>query len=274
MNWLIPYAETTGYRRLVTPGKEMQQIGLGLINLAPGGQVELATDEAEAVLVILAGTCTVEVDGVTYAGLGARRDPFSGRATSVYVPRESQYRVTNTGNYGMEIAVVTARAERKFPAFVVRPEEVAVNHRGALNYQREVHDIVVDNAEGRVDRIVVGETFSFPGHWSSYPPHKHDTYNPPFESEMEEIYHFRIKPSNGFAAQFVYTGDNRVRQAYMIGNGDSVILPYGYHPVAAAPGYQVYYLWVMAGERGRKLTPCDDPNHAWISNVAPMLRGK
>ncbi|MBM3216593.1 5-deoxy-glucuronate isomerase, partial [Candidatus Poribacteria bacterium] len=35
------------------------------------------------------------------------------------------------------------------------------------------------------------------------------------------------------------------------------------HPVAAAPGYELYYLWMLAGDR-RKLIPYDDPQHAWV----------
>jgi 5-deoxy-glucuronate isomerase len=36
----------------------------------------------------------------------------------------------------------------------------------------------------------------------------------------------------------------------------------GYHPVAAAPGYALYYLWIMAGE-GHQPIPYFDPAHAW-----------
>ena len=49
----------------------------------------------------------------------------------------------------------------------------------------------------------------------------------------------------------------------MVHDGYVVSIPSGYHPVAAAPGYELYYLWVMAGE-GRELAPYFDPQHAWV----------
>lgn len=267
MNRLYPHAETTGYREIVIPGNSTKYTGLGLIRLNPGAGFETRTLDKEVALVILGGTCTVETEGLVYENLGSRKDVFSGRATAVYVPKDSRYKVTETSEQEVEIAVLSAVAEKKYSPFVVRPGEVVVNHRGALNYQRQVHDIIVANGEGRVDRIIVGETLSYPGHWSSYPPHKHDNHNPPFENKMEEIYHFRYKPREGFGAQFIYTGNGRVREAYMVKDGDTVAIPFGYHPVAAAPGHQVYYLWVLAGNLGRQLAPKDDPDFAWINNA-------
>lgn len=271
MKYLYSHEETAGYREIVAPGNQTKHTGLGLIKLGPLAAFEGETRDREAVLVMLKGNCRAKVGGANFDHL-ARKEVFSGRATAVYVPRNSRYKITETSGREAEVAVLTAVAEKAYEPFVVRPEEVVVNHRGALNYQRDVHDIIVENGEGRVDRIVVGETFAYPGQWSSYPPHKHDTYNPPAESEMEEIYHFRIKPREGFAAQLIYTNDGSVREAYMVKDGDTVAIPAGYHPVAAAPGYQVYYLWVLSGNRGRQLMMNDDPSFAWINNVAPMLK--
>ena len=47
--------------------------------------------------------------------------------------------------------------------------------------------------------------------------------------------------------------------------GDTVLIPYGYHgPSMAAPGYDMYYLNVMAGPGERAWRFGDDPAHAWI----------
>ncbi len=271
MKYLFPHEKMAGYREIVAPGKQTKNTGFGLIQLGPSDTFEAETLDREVVLVILKGNCLAKAGNVTFDHL-ARKDVFSGRATAVYVPRSSRYKITETAGQEAEVAVLTAAAGKAYEPFVVRPEEIVVNHRGALNYQRDVHDIIVENGEGRVDRIVVGETFTYPGQWSSYPPHKHDTYNPPAETEMEEIYHFKMKPREGFAAQLIYISDGSVREAYMVSDGDTVAIPVGYHPVAAAPGYQLYYLWVLSGNRGRQLIMNDDPNFAWISNVAPMLK--
>ena len=31
-----------------------------------------------------------------------------------------------------------------------------------------------------------------------------------------------------------------------------------------------FHLWVMAGVDTRQLTPCDDPDHAWVKAVEKM----
>ena len=50
----------------------------------------------------------------------------------------------------------------------------------------------------------------------------------------------------------------------MVEEGDSMVLPRGYHPVVAAPGYSLYYLWVLAGEENSYGAWSDDPAHKWI----------
>jgi 5-deoxy-glucuronate isomerase len=44
------------------------------------------------------------------------------------------------------------------------------------------------------------------------------------------------------------------------------LVPFGYHgPAAAAPGYDLYYLNVMAGpDAERQWLIADDPAHAWV----------
>lgn len=272
MKYFYPYEESKGYKQVVKAGKDLEFCGLGLINLEKGQSYEGKSGNEELVLVILSGKCHIKVNDREFKDLGERKDVFSGKPTAVYVPINSTYSVKEAQGYGVEIAITSSIAEKQFEPFVVKPEEVVNNHRGLLNYQREVNDIVVDNAEGKVHRIVVGETISYPGQWSSYPSHKHDEYNPPLEAKMEEVYHFRIKPQEGFGIQVLYNDDLSLREAYMLKDKDTIIIPEGYHPVASAPGFQVYYLWVMAGDYGRKLVPNDDPKLSWLNNIGPMLK--
>ena len=81
---------------------------------------------------------------------------------------------------------------------------------------------------------MVGETFNPPGHWSSFPPHKHDGKNG--EPFLEEVYHFRVSPAHGFGHQMLYTDDGE-SVTHQVRDGDAVLLPYGYHPVSSPPGY-------------------------------------
>ena len=110
---------------------------------------------------------------------------------------------------------------------------------------------------------MVGETFNPPGNWSSYPPHKHDGKDG--EPTLEEVYYFTIDPPQGFGQQILYTNDGE-SASHSVRDGDTVLLPYGYHPVSASPGYRLCYLWGMAGEQ-RKLALHEDPAHKWIHDA-------
>lgn len=268
--------DNKGYQEVVDKEAGLELIGFDLIRLEPGENAVYESEEYEIGLVILQGTCSVKVDDVTFDKLGSRRSVFGrsvfdGKPTTVYVPRDSKYEVTATGSMMLEIGVCKVKARKKYEAFVIDAGDVTTEHRGKLNWQRDVNDIITSKYEGKVDRIVLGETYSMPGQWSSYPSHKHDTDNLPFEVNMEEIYHFKVNPGQGFGIQVMYSDDMSLRESYIIKNGDSVAIKNGYHPVAAAPGYQVYYLWVMAGVDTRQLTPCDDPDHAWVKAVEKMV---
>ena len=87
------------------------------------------------------------------------------------------------------------------------------------------------------------------------------------EVELEEIYYFQVRDPKGLAYQRVYgTKDRPVDVLAEVGAGDVVLVPHGWHgPSIAAPGYDLYYLNVMAGPAAdREWLFCDDPAHAWI----------
>ena len=62
--------------------------------------------------------------------------------------------------------------------------------------------------------------------------------------------------------QLVYTDDRSLNEAVQVRDGDLVLVPRGYHPVVAGPGYDLYYLNVMAGPHRRWLVTTD-PDHRW-----------
>ena len=250
----------SGYSHLLGPDHpDLSYIDFGLLSLADGEQWERTLEGLESVLVILGGRCDVEVDGQKWCDIGAREDVFGGKATAVYCPANSVCRAV--AREGVRIAVCSARANKGGKAALIPPEKVRVRAVGAGTFERAVHDIAVPgNVDG--ERIMVGETYNPPGRWSSYPPHKHDAHNPPQESDLEEVYYFRVNPSQGFGIQRVY-GDG-FDETYAVRDGDVVTIARGYHPGAAAPGYELYYLWVLAGEH-RIMHLCDDPQHGWVS---------
>ncbi|MBQ4537696.1 MAG: 5-deoxy-glucuronate isomerase [Lachnospiraceae bacterium] len=263
--------EGFGYMEVVTKEAGLEVIGFDLIRLQPGESVTANSGEFELGLVIISGNCNVSAEGFAANDLGKRRNVFDGKPTTVYMPKDTEYMVVANDFGVLEIGVCKVKADKKYAPFVVLPEDIVKEHRGKLNWQRDVNDIITSKYEGKVDKIVLGETYGCAGQWSSYPSHKHDTDNMPYEVNMEEIYYFKVNPGQGFGIQVMYNDDLSLRESYIVRDGDSIAIKEGYHPVAAAPGYCVYYLWVMAGNSGRRLTPCDDPNHAWVKAVEQMV---
>ena len=255
-----------GYVRFCTAGRDLAHLGFGTCLLAEGQSWAVDTGGDEFLAVILRGRVDAAAGAESWTGLGGRPSVFAGRATAVYVPPGQRLTLRAHGGAAL-VALCQAPLSpgAAVPApYVVRPEEVRVSPRGRAPFAREVHDIL---DEGRpAARLVVGETFNAPGNWSSYPPHKHDEQRPGAEARLEELYYFQLEPEQGFGAQFLYTADGSLDETHRVRQGDVTLLPRGYHPVAAAPGYALYYLWVMAGE-GRRLLPADDPAHAWVKTA-------
>ncbi|MFQ5810197.1 MAG: 5-deoxy-glucuronate isomerase, partial [Armatimonadota bacterium] len=243
-----------------------QEIGFCIARLQAGETHETRLSKAETAIVLLGGTCTVKCGDVTYERVGERPNVFAGRATAVYVPPGLPVEVIAATD--AEIAVAATPATKEGEPQLVTPDEVCVRSVGRWNWRREVQDIIGENVPA--ERLLVGETYNPPGNWSSYPPHKHDEDNLPHEVKMEEVYHFRINPPNGFGIQRIYSAkhsaDAELDETYTVRDGDTVAIPRGYHPVGAAPGYQLYYLWILSGAN-RIMRPNDDPEHAWVKAV-------
>jgi 5-deoxy-glucuronate isomerase len=118
------------------------------------------------------------------------------------------------------------------------------------------------------ERIIVCEVMCPSGNWSSFPPHKHDEERPG-ETVLEEIYYFEVDGGlhgGGVGYQRIYGSNERpINLLAEVHNGDIVLVPHGWHgPSIASPGYDMYFLNVMAGPGERAWRTCDDPAHAWI----------
>jgi 5-deoxy-glucuronate isomerase len=251
-----------GVSEIMNPkNSDSDGLELALIHPKPGEVVDAVSPGRESLLVILGGRCSVAVKGMdAWDDLGGRADVFDGVPASVYVPPGIPYRISAAG--AAEIAVLRAPAAAGGEAYAIRPSDVTVAVRGEGAWRRTVYTILDESKPAQ--RLVAGETFNDPGAWSSYPPHKHDRHDPPREAVFQEVYYFRVKPKEGFGFQRLYSPERHVESTFVVEDGDAVLIPFGYHPVAAAPGYRLYYLWALAGE-GRRLMATEDPAHAWVT---------
>jgi len=263
MNLFRPYTPKDGYTPLVKPGKDgIEFLEVGVLRLPAGGAYRSASEASEVVVVLLGGLANVTVGEVEFLSIGGRAHVFSGRATTVHIPPGCKFKVEAVG--AVEAVVAKSPSDLPGEPRLIGPEKVKVAARGKDTYERQVHDIIDANFPSK--RLLVGETFNAPGKWSSYPPHKHDTMNPPAETRMEEVYFFKVNPPQGFGFQRVYSPENHVDETFLVRDNSLVKLPFGFHPVAAAPGYHLYYLWILAGEP-RNYILYDDPDHKWVKDL-------
>ena len=225
--------------------------------LAPDQTAQFVSPDEETIIVLQEGAGTFATGARSWPV--SRSSVFAEPATGLLLPPVHQLRVDATTR--LEAVLVSTPVQAGGTPVLRRPEEVEVNTRGRDTYTREVHDIFVRDPDAR--RLMVGETFNPPGMWSSYPPHKHDGRDG--EAVLEEIYYYRVDPPQGFGQQMIYTADGE-SVTHEVRDGDLVLLPYGYHPVSAAPGYRLSYLWAIAGEQ-RKLAVYEDPAHRWVHDA-------
>ncbi|WP_327313117.1 5-deoxy-glucuronate isomerase [Streptomyces sp. NBC_01235] len=254
------------YDVLVTPESAgWGYSGLRILTLKPGEAHSLPTGDSELLVLPLEGGCTVTVTGQSFE-LAGRTGVFASVTDFAYLPSGSEALISSA--QGGLFALPSARTERSsLSARYGRKEDVPVELRGAGACSRQVNNYCLPGTF-EAEQLLVCEVLTPGGNWSSYPPHKHDEARPGEESELEEIYYFQVAgDGNGFGYQRVYgTQDRPIDVLAEVRSGDTVLIPHGWHgPSVAAPGYDLYYLNVMAGPgQERTWLICDDPAHGWV----------
>ena len=258
---LVPaHADAEGVLHDVTPESAgWTYVGFSTRQLGAGAAATAETGTRELCLVVLSGRVRVTAPGFDTGVIGERADVFSGLPWSVYLPPATRYEVSAEGD--AEVALCTAPATGKLKARVIPPGDVETLTRGKGTNTRHVRNILSETAEA--ESLLVVEVITPSGCWSSYPSHKHDQDNLPHESALEETYYHRLNPPQGFAFQRVYTDDRSLDETMTVTDRDVVLVPRGYHPCAAAHGYELYYLNVMAGPK-RIWRFHNDPAHEWL----------
>jgi len=240
---------------------ELELIKFALLRLEEDEEYLEETGKDELGIILLSGKVNIELEQKSYS-LGPRRDVFLDFAWGLYVPAQRTWKIKAEQN--SELALCYAPGPEKGEVVLISPKELVVHQRGKDHFQRRVVDIMVSQVPARY--LLIGETFNLPGQWSSYPPHRHDKHNPPEEYRLEEIYFYKLKPEQGFGLQRIYNDQRTLDKVYLVENNDLIIFKEGYHPVVSAPGYWLYYLWVLAGPV-RIMKTVDDPAHSWVHSL-------
>jgi 5-deoxy-glucuronate isomerase len=252
------------------PANPCSVLDFTLLVLSPGQEYSGETAGREILAVILGGRADIEVAGHLFADVGGRANVFSGKPHSVYLPAGAAFRVR--ARTAVEIAMPSAPSDLAVEPYLIAPEQVASGRWGAANFGRGFHQILTEIAQPDLPaaRLIVGETFTPSGNWSTFPPHRHTYDNLPAEAQHEEGYYFRVNPGDGFGISRVYT-DEGYEENFTARNHSVQLMPHGYHTVVSAPGYTTYYLWFLGGT-GRVQGATEDADLAWVGRTVPLLR--
>ncbi len=247
-------------RTLTRAGEETEHIDLALADIAAGDALSLESG-GETAVVVLSGRLEAAADGTALGAAGGRGSVFEGPGDTVYAPPGVALALEASGGPAQVAVVAASGSPEGAPAArIITPAEQRITEVGEGNWSRTVRTIL--GPEHDAVRLLLGETINPPGNWSSYPPHRHDRDDPPREVKLEEVYLFRVDPPGGFGVQILYD-EHGSEEASLVRDGDVAVIRSGFHPVVAASGYSLYYLWAMAGE-GRVMLPYLDPAHAWV----------
>lgn len=239
---------THGKVHQITPADAgWRYVGFSLHRLRAGDSVADSTGSTEVILVMVEGKARIDAAGQDWGVLGDRMDVFEKTPPHcLYVPDGQDWTAQAVSD--CVIAVCAAPGKGGHAARRIGPDGITLTQRGQGTNARYINNIAME-AEDYADSLLVTEVFTPAGHWSSYPSHRHDEDDFPAITYLEETYYHRLNPPTGWAMQRVYTDDGSLDEAMAVKDGDVVCVPRGHHPCAAPPGFELYYLNVMAGPR-------------------------
>lgn len=258
-----------------TPG--WAHTGIRVAQLEENDRFGLEERGVERIIVPLAGSFVVthhHHPGEWVTRLTGRRSVFDGPTDVLYLPAGSTAEIRGQGRVAVATAPTTQHREWQY----IPASDTPVELRGAGGSSRQVHNFGTPQALDAV-KLIVCEVITPAENWSSYPPHKHDQSIPGHETRLEEIYYFEAARTKGaeqgtddaaFGMFSTYSSPaGEIDIDARVHTGDIALVPYGYHgPAVAAPGYDLYYLNVMAGpDAERAWLISDDPAHAWVRDT-------
>lgn len=248
-----------------------QYVGFRAYALNPSDVVALDSGDTETAVIVVTGSVTVHGQGWQFDGVGSRESVFADRAPdSVLIPPHHRFAVQ--ASEATEVVVATAKQQgsSSWEPRLLRGGDVAIEDRGSGITERTVRQVL--DVGDRAEKLLLVEVITPPGHWSSFPPHKHDEDIPGVEGYLEELYYFHLDPPTAWAVQRVYKRDV-IDETLIVHDGDLVLVPCGYHVVTTPPGVQAYYLNVMAGHE-RKWSYRIDPDFHHVMPPGGDIRGK
>jgi 5-deoxy-glucuronate isomerase len=246
-------------------------LDFAMLKLGAGETYQAETTGREILAVILGGKASFMVNDQAFEKAGGRPNVFNGKPHSIYIPAGARFSIR--AESAVEIALPSAPSdETGIQPYLIAPAQVANGAWGAANFKRYYHQILTTASQPELParRLLVGETFTPSGNWSTYPPHKHQVDDLPREAYHEEMYYFRVSPGEGFGICHYYNEEGE-EENFTVRDNSLHMMPRGFHTVVSAPGYTTYYLWFLAGNQ-RIQGAVEDPLLGWVGKTVPMLK--
>lgn len=218
--------------------------------LQPGQVFETKEEEKEVAILLTQGN--VEYQCGELKETATRKDVFSEPPFCLHICKGTAARVTAGAE--SEIIVQATTNSKIFESHFYTPKECKIELMGAAQWEgtakREVLTIF-DYQNAPYSNMVMGEVITKAGRWSSYIPHSHP---------QPEVYYYKFERSQGFGAAFI--GED----VFKVADGSAASIPGGLtHPQTAAPGYDMYYCWMIRHLENNPWTTRDnDPAHTWL----------
>ncbi len=263
----VPGPESGTVHTITPADAGWQYVGFHDHRLRQGQRIELPAADLERVVVVLEGSANLQAGSQRWGSIGTRTDVFAGPPPPVLLVEPGlPVRIESEADAAIIVAEAPAAELRR--TYLFESGDIYVETRGSGITERRIHHLLPPTVEA--GRLILFEVFTPGGNWSSYPPHKHDTEDPPREAYLEELYYYRFERPEGWGFARVYTPDRELDASFAVGDSDVLLIPRGYHPFGAPAGYDAYYLNVMAGpNRAWHFTV--DPDHAWLMDWDPNL---
>lgn len=247
----------SGYNAMTANNSDMM-MDIGYQVMSAGERVSFQDTAQETAFVIMTGEVKISWNGKTE--LMRRTSLFDENPYCLHVCRCTA--VTLEAKTSARLLVQKTINERDFSAVFYRPEDVQCDVFGSGMWQGTAERLVrtifdYDNAP--CSNMVNGEVVNLPGRWSGYIPHYHP---------QPEVYVYSFDKPQGFGACFI--GD----EAFRIEDNSWAELSGGLmHPQAAAPGYAMWYSWMIRHLPGNpwKKTRTDVPEHTWLLDKAAKI---
>ena len=245
-----------------------------IIKLSAGEEFSYQLGEYETCIVPATGTIDVEIEGRNFNEVGKRNHIWESDPEGVYIPVNQKAKLKCKSGKA-EVFISGAKHNETYEAFVIRQNDIDKVQYGSddTKTHRKIKHILGKNPAGKVGKLLVSELFTVgEGGWSGFPPHKHETDMLPDESRHNEVYNFRFNPSNGFGAQFLTPDGEDFGPVYHVRDGSTFIFDKGYHPCVAAPGFEMYYFTILAGESQRPLHMNYQKEYAYQLETIPGMQ--